>query len=277
MDSTNGLAAATGRKRLEGLVVAITRTADAGTSMADDIRAQGGEPVWLPCVELVYSEPTPKLKLLWDEMDRFDRVLVGSPAALNVFTEYPVPSRRISVTCVGEATAEKIRSDPALNERFIVAEVATRRRAEGMLEVLRRSLGSVKGKRFLMPRPPEGRTWLLEALAVEGAEEVQSVETYRINCAKILQPLVDWARIDIFTFLSGRTLSCFLEIMTERGRDLLHRRVVAVIGPVAKQQAELQGVRVDVMPDRASSTALVEALAKYAAHGCPKLAVPRRT
>jgi uroporphyrinogen III methyltransferase/synthase len=245
---------------LSGRKVLVTRAREDAAELAERLVARGAEPVFFPTIERKPPPDPAAARGGWLRARTADRVLVGSPAALAAWADLEPPPAPIRVACVGAATAEKVRS--AWPERFHVAEVATSRRAEGLRDVLVAALGAggrLEGRRFVFPRAPEGRTTLIEALEALGAE-VEPVITYRVGCAAA----PDASRVEdaeVLTFLSGRTLECFLEVLGDaRGRGLLAARRVAVIGPVAAARAAALGIRVDVVPGTASAEALVEAL-----------------
>lgn len=165
------------------------------------------------------------------------------------------------MTAVGAKTAAKI--EAFRRGHFELREVATTRRAEGIVECLVDALGRdgrLDGRRFLWPRPPEGRPVLADLLTARGAS-VDAVYSYRLRCPAApseAQPMPA-----VLTFMSGRTLACFIEMWGPRARLMLASAVVAVVGPVAAEQARALDVRVDVVPEVASSEALVGAVANY--------------
>ena len=254
---------------LGGRTVVITRAAEDAAALEALVEARGGRAVRFCTIERQLNEPAAAARV-WAERARFDRFVIGSAAALEVFRDLEPGPVRVKLACVGAKTAEAVSSDPALDRRFEVAEVATSRRAEGLVAALVAARaderGRLDGRRFLNPRAPEGRSLLVDALGALGAEVVP-LETYRIDCASPDPGAA--ARLEgawAFTFLSGRTLECFLLRAGEaRGRALLAGSTVAVIGPVAEAVADRLGVRVDVVPPTASAEALVEALAARAA------------
>lgn len=249
---------------LEGQTVAITRAQEDAGVLAEQLKKYGADMVFIPCIKIVPPPDLHPIQMLWHQgMRNFDRMIVGSVSALEVFKQWPAQPSPVPVTCVGNSTAHKIRRSPELNARFRISEVASVRRAEGIVDVLKQTYGDLNGRRFILPRPPEGRTKALELLRGLGAEAV-SMETYRIICTSCVKPKVSWANISAYTFMSGQTLECFLQSMGfMMGRQLLEQSVVAVIGPVAERRAQELGVRVDVVPERASGPDLIKALAEH--------------
>lgn len=243
---------------LNGRRVVVTRAPEDSASIIAALEARGATPVLFPTLARSYPADTGDIEKAWAEVHRFERVVVGSSAALAVFGELEPRARKVPVTCVGDRTAAAIVEDPKLSLRFEVVDVAEKRRAEGMLELLEQRLGPLTGRRFLLPRAPEGRDHLAGALRSRGAEALELL-TYRIHC-RTGGDLAVLDGADAFSFLSGRTLACFLEAVGASAAARLHAARVAVIGPVAAARAAHLGVRVDVMPETASAEALVEAL-----------------
>ncbi len=246
---------------LAGRRVVVTRAPEDAGALVAALDARGAESVVFPTIARLPPPDPDAVKRAWSGRGGFDRVLCGSAAALEAFAELERPDEPIPVACVGDATAREV--EARFGGRFVVAEVAETRRAEGLLFALEQSFGDLEGRKFLFPRAPEGRLVLVEALEARGAA-VEAVLTYRIGCAPPAPPalVASLEGADAFTFLSGQTLACFLDAAGPSARLLLERAVVAVIGPVAAERAATLGVRVDVVPAVASADALAEALAR---------------
>jgi uroporphyrinogen III methyltransferase/synthase len=135
-------------------------------------------------------------------------------------------------------------------------------RAEGMVEALAQRWTPIAGRRFLHLRAPQGRETAIEMLEAQGAI-VDAIEAYRIVPADPAseETIRSLEGADVFTFLSGETLACFMSVVPEaKARDLLARARVAVIGPIAKERADALGVRVDVVARETTVESLVAAL-----------------
>ncbi|MEL6187358.1 MAG: uroporphyrinogen-III synthase, partial [Myxococcota bacterium] len=227
---------------LAGRTVWITRSPEDAERLAAPLVALGARVRFIPCIHRVHHADPRVLAEIWGRVSTFDRVLVGSTSAVEPFLSFPSPPRPAPAACVGAATAERL-SASRFAEHFQVAEVADVRRAEGLVRALLDALGAgerLEGRRFLFPRAPEGRRALLTELAARGAL-VEDLETYRIACLE--GPVADRpAPGDILTFMSGRTLDCFLERLGEaEARRCLEASVVGVNGPVAAARAAERG------------------------------------
>lgn len=248
---------------LAGRTVWITRAEEDAEGLASPLRSRGARVRFLPCIRRVPPAQPEAVAEVWSRVSSFDRVLVGSVAAVELFLNLSPPSAPAPAACVGAMTAQRLR-EARFRAHFRVAEVAEQRRAEGLLRALQEVLardGRLEGRRFLFPRAPEGRLVLPEGLGALGAQ-VEVVETYGIACRE--DPVeTPPAPGDVVTFMSGRTLDCCLTRLG--GAACLEPAVVAVIGPVAAERAVARGVRVDVIPTRASAEALAEALEAWLA------------
>lgn len=254
-------------RELEGQTVLVTRAPEQAGALSEQLRDRGAQVVELPTILIV---PPPSAEALDDALaqaEGYDGLILGSRNAVQVVVAravglgltWPGP-----VACVGEKTAERVRSEPKVfRGPLIVPETF---RAEALVPALVAHFGSVEGRRFLHPRAPEGREVIGANLSAQGAR-VEAVEAYRIQPAPPLQDpaqLQALAQVGWATFLSGETLKAFLGMVPE-ARAYLKARKVAVIGPVAAERAGQLGVRVDLVPEEATVESLVEGLARAAA------------
>lgn len=251
---------------LAGCRVVVTRSPEDAWELANVLAEAGAEPVFFPTIVRLPPEDPALVEAAWRRALDADRIVVGSAAALEAFAELGAPGHApLPVACVGAATADKVRA--RFGDRFRVREIAEPRRAEVLVQALVDALGvggRLDGRFFSFPRAPEGRLTLAEGLEDLGAR-VELVSTYRIGCAPgpDAASLAALDGVDAYTFLSGRTLDCFLEAVGDtEGRRRLAAARVAVIGPVAAERAAARGIRVDVVPPVASVAALVDALAE---------------
>ena len=64
------------------------------------------------------------------------------------------------------------------------------------------------------------------------------------------------------TFTSGATFKNFLDIVGRDALPLLKRITIAAIGPVTKSTIEKDGLRVHILPDEATISAMVDEIIK---------------
>jgi uroporphyrinogen III methyltransferase/synthase len=144
-----------------------------------------------------------------------------------------------------------------------------------------KSLGDIRGKRFLLPRADIAREVVVEELRAAGAE-VSEVAAYRTLLAggerngdhDIYRMLLD-REIDAVTFTSASTVKNFAKIFgAEQAADLLRTTVVASIGPVTAEAAQQLGIATTVMPKRYTIPDLVDALVEHFSVASPVTSGP---
>lgn len=249
----------------------VTRAAHQARALIELLQAEGADTLALPTIAIEGPEDPGPLDESLRDQSRYDRLLLGSANAVaQLEARAALCGLRwtLPVLCVGSKTSALVEASKAFEGPVRTPKTF---RAEAMVEELK-ALGGLEGQRFLFPRPPTGRTALLDLLTAEGAQ-VEAPVAYRIVPAErpSKRLLTRLERADAFTFLSGETLACFLQLLSEsKARALLSAAAVAVIGPVAKARAASLNVRVDVVPERATTEALVDALARMlGASGAP--------
>jgi uroporphyrinogen-III synthase len=241
--------------------IVVTRSREDAREMIDALEAKGCEAVVFPTIAIRPVEDHTELDRALDRITSYDALVFGSKHAAEIVLDRAA-ALRVAVTariaCVGAKTKAYVEKRVA-GAAIIAPEVF---RAEALVEAIDRAFLGVKGKRFLFPRAKEGRETLIDQLAGKGAI-VDAPVVYAIGAApKACEAaLGELETADAFTFLSGETLRAFFEIVSEpTARRLLDRAVVAVIGPVAAEKAIALGVRVDVVPEKATAESLIEAL-----------------
>jgi len=139
--------------------------------------------------------------------------------------------------------------------------------AEGLVEAFKRN-GGIKGKRFLLPRAEKARELFPEAVRNAGGE-IDTPVTYRAvkptSRGKRLQRFLKEGKITVATFTSGSTFKNFAELLEEPVELLLKDVIIAAIGPVTKKAIEKAGLKVHIMPDKATVEAMVDAIIEHLA------------
>lgn len=138
-------------------------------------------------------------------------------------------------------------------------------RAEGLVE----AFGDVKGKKFLLPRALEAREVFPDAVRAQGGE-ITVATVYRTVCpehrrGKQLRRFLKEGRITVATFTSASTFNNLITMLGEDAGDLLRNVAIAAIGPVTREAIEGAGLKIRIMPRKATVQAMVEEIAKWAA------------
>jgi len=229
--------------------VLVTRAAEDQEELAALLRAQGAEPVALPCIE--FAEPI-DAKPLETALRKVrsgsppDFLVLASPHAADRFLARVEPAhlRSVRIAAAGSGTARRI------EERGLVAEAPAKGAgAEALLELL---APHVRGRDVLLPRAEGGNPALLEGLERAGAK-VSAVTLYRTVPAVRVAPkaagLLRAGSIDAIAFASGTAARGFAALFGDEAPSLAARAVVACMGKTCAADARSAGLRVDAVAD----------------------------
>ncbi|MEL7370375.1 MAG: uroporphyrinogen-III synthase [Myxococcota bacterium] len=241
----------------------ITRTASDASNLVDLLKQRGARVVVMPTIVRGPPDDKAQVAKIAATIDTYDAIAVGSAAALRPVAAAMHAPTRVLMACVGAKTAKTLEVDAQLAPQFLGPRlVPPTYRAESLVEALVGHFGTLVGKRFCVPRAPEGRDVLGAGLRDAGAD-VDEVVTYRILPAAPPARQV-WQQaqsVDAALFLSGQTLANLLVIVPEaEARAFLARTKVGVIGPIAASRADALGIRVDAVAPTATQEALVDAV-----------------
>lgn len=124
----------------------------------------------------------------------------------------------------------------------------------------------LKGIKILLPRAEKAREVFPEKVKELGGK-VDVPVTYRAvkpeMHGKRLKRFLKEGRISIATFTSAATFNNFREIIGEEA-ELIKGVTIAVIGPVTAKAVEKAGLKVNIMPEKATIEAMVEEIIKWA-------------
>lgn len=253
---------------LQNKTILITRQREQSAEFIAEVERRGGRAVMLPMISI--QEPDS-----WEECDRallqlksYDALVFTSTNSVDKFLQRcvlrsiePIVLRRLSIYAVGEKTRQ------SLEQRGLpVAELPEQFSSAGLAEVLTKT--SVAGKRFLYPRGDLGRADLVKALIQRGAM-VDPVVVYRnagpdeVDAELVYKRLVA-GEIDVITFASPSAAKNFVNLFPLAKMALMDKRIkIAVIGPTTEEAAKRLGLRVDIMPPRATVVDFVNAIDEY--------------
>ena len=153
---------------LSGRAVLVTRPAGVSMELVALLRAEGGEAVVLPAIEIVPPDDTAKLDATIDRLEGFDIAIFISPTAVAKANDAVRARRdwpaRLRYAAVGTGTAVALR-------RIGVADViAPRGRGDSEALAALPDLAEVTGRRIVIFRGQGGREALREALVARGAQ-----------------------------------------------------------------------------------------------------------
>ena len=242
---------------LEGRAVVVTRAVDQAGALVRLLLQRGAKVVELPCIGLRPPASWDALDAAVADLGAWDWVVLTSLNGAKAFgARVGAVPQTVELACVGAKTAAWVR------ERFAVEPlVPPSFRGDALADaIVAHGGGGLVGRRVLLPQAEEAKDDLRRRLEAAGAD-VRAVTAYRSCVADPPDPATAAraAAADAVTFMSGKTLRAFMEIVPDAAA-ILERAVVAVVGPVAAAEAAAAGVRVDVVPGQATAEAMVEAL-----------------
>lgn len=168
----------------------------------------------------------------------------------------------VRIAAVGHRTAAAIR-DLGITPELLPDD--TRQNAAGIVDVFPEYIEDLDPvNRVLLPRADIGTDVLVDGL-IDLGWEVDDVVAYRTVRAAPpsadIRDMIKSGGFDAVCFTSGSTVKNLVGIAGKPHA----RTIIACIGPMAAATAREYGLRVDVVPERASIPELVDALAEHVA------------
>ncbi len=251
---------------LAGIGVLVTRPREQAERLFTRIRALGGEPWWLPALEIGPPTDPAALGHVLDSLAAYDLLVFVSPTAvaqgwpaIQAHGGLPAGAR---VAAVGQGTAREL---VRLGVQGVLAP-ADRADSEALLELP--ELASVQGWKVAIFRGEGGRTLLAEALAARGAR-VEHAVCYRRARARIdpAPVLAAWraGRIHAVTVFSRESLDALIELLPPEARPWLFATPLFVPHPrIAGHARALGARRVIVTPP--AEEGVLQALVEHLPH-----------
>lgn len=255
---------------LFGRRIVVTRSREQAEEFIDMLEERGAEAITAPTIRIAPPQDDSELREAAAQAATFDWIIFTSANAVDRFmTELLAVGdvrelKGVRLCTVGPSTASRLQRY-GVRVDLMPAEY----HGEALLEALE-SAGPVKDKKILLPRADIAREVLPDQLREAGAD-VTEVVAYRTTLAQpergadqdIYRMLLD-GKVDAVTFTSASTVRNFVQIYGEdQAADLLHRTVVASIGPVTAEAAQQLGITTTVMPVRYTIPDLVDALVEH--------------
>ncbi len=244
---------------LFGRRIVVTRPRRQAKKFAERLAELGADVIAYPTVEIAPPREVSPIREAFDRLAEYDWLVLTSVNGVERFfaglRDYGHDVRELAgvrVAAIGPAT------EAAISARGLRVACRPREyRAEALLE----SLGDVAGQRVLLARAEVAREVLPEQLGVRGAK-VDVVSLYRSIVPPAAVPLGE-ERIEMLTFTSSSTVDNFVAVNGERGRELLGRIPVAVIGPITADTLARHGTQAAVMPREYTVPALTRSIVAY--------------
>ncbi len=256
-------------RALYGWTVLVPRTKDQAADMSERLESHGAIPREVPTIAVEPPRsPAQMERAVKGLVDgRYQWVVFTSTNAVRAvwekFEEFGLDARAFSgvkIACVGEATAEKVRSFGVNPELLPSGEQSSL----GLLEEFPpydEVFDPVD--RILLPRADIATETLSEGLRERGWEidDVTAYRTVRAAPPPVeTREMIKTGGFDAVCFTSSSTVRNLVGIAGKPHA----RTIVACIGPKTAETAVEFGLRVDVQPESASIPDLVDALAAHA-------------
>lgn len=257
-------------RALYGWKVLVPRTKEQAEDMAGRLRSHGATPHEVPTISVEPPRsPAQMERAVKGLVDgRYQWIVFTSANAVHAvwekFKEFGLDARAFSgvkIACVGEPTAEKVRSFGIFPEMVPSGEQSS----EGLLQEFPPYddvLDPVN--RVLLPRA-DIATEVLSAGLQERGWEVDDVTAYRTVRASPppaeTREMIKTGGFDGVCFTSSSTVRNLVGIAGKPHA----RTLIACIGPKTAETAAEFGLRVDVRPDKPNVLLLVDALAEHTA------------
>jgi hydroxymethylbilane synthase len=242
---------------LEGLRVMVTRASRQAGAFIGDLQAAGATVLACPVIEI---QPLPVEPEQVQAVASYDWIVFTSVNAVERFLGLleeagaSLPPAA-GLAAIGPETAAEMRRRGLAPE--VIPELY---KAEDLAAAF--PVGSVEGRRVLLPRAAGAREVLPERLRAQGAA-VDVLEIYRaVPPAGLRSRLLSLLErgVDVVTFTSSSTVRNFVEALG--GQRLDPAIKVACIGPITAKTAGEADLRVDIIADIYTARGLVDALVR---------------
>lgn len=259
-------------RALYGWKVLVPRAKSQAGPMSARLVGHGAIPVEVPTISIEPPRsPAQMERAIKGLVDgRYQWVVFTSVNAVEAvwekFQEFGLDARSfagVRIAAVGHRTAAAIR-DRGITPELLPDE--SRQNAAGIVEVFPEYIEDLDPvNRVLLPRADIGTDVLVDGL-IDLGWEVDDVVAYRTVRAAPpsaeIRDMIKSGGFDAVCFTSGSTVKNLVGIAGKPHS----RTIIACIGPMAAATAREYGLRVDVVPERAGITDLVDALAEHVAH-----------
>ena len=256
---------------LFGKRVLVTRAKAQASELSTLIRAQGGEPIECPTIDIGPPDTWEEVDEAIEHLATYQWLVLTSVNGVKAFMQRLWHHGRdaralagVRVCCIGPRTAEEV-SVYGINADLVPETF----QAEGLIEGLKRA--GVSGQRVLLARAAEAREILPNELERLGAL-VRIVKVYKTVMPPIererIQQMFRDRLIDVVMFASSSTARNFFQLFDE-AHDLkknLHGTIIASIGPITAKTIREIGLDVHVMAAQNTIPALVQSLVDYVKH-----------
>lgn len=229
----------------------------------------GAEIIEFPTIEIIPPADWTELDNSLSRLQTYQWIIFTSSTGVRYFMERMLKIgldvralKGIKICAVGIKTEEELKK-----YGILVDLVPEEFRAEGVVKAFKVLYKEhLRGINILFPRAENARDVIPERIKALGGH-VDAPVTYRSikpeTHAKRIKRFLKEGRITIAVFTSGATFNNFIEMIGEEAKEFLRDVSIAVIGPVTKKTVESSGLKVSIMPEKATNEDLVKAIVAY--------------
>ncbi len=256
---------------LKGKTVAILRSIDQSSRLAEAIKRSGGFPIFAPSIEITLDYDLQEMERTFRDLSNgaIDYLIFTSSNGARSFYQIAAEQGRdlgigdnLKIIAVGPWTSDALARHGVRN-----VIIPKEYNSSGILDLLGDL--EIKGKRITLLRGSRSDDTLPSGLEARGAR-VDSVVVYRtkLSNSKELRDLIQQitlGRIDVILFTSPSTVRSLLSSASRLGSGsrILAKVIVAAIGPLTGNYLREKGVPVMVESNTFEIYGLLESLARY--------------
>ncbi len=256
------------KKPLFGHRVLVTREHTVGFEPLSEL---GAEIMEFHTIEIAPPDDWTDLDNAIDKIDSYSWLILTSANGVKYFFQRLMDKERdirdlkgVKICAVGPQTAAAIRK-----HGIKVDLVPKKYNAEGLIEAFTEegTKNSLKGLKFLLPRAEAAREAFPEKVRDLGGEidVFTSYKTVKPEVhGKRLKRFLKQGKISIATFTSASTFRNYMEIMGDDAEQYLTDVAIAAIGPVTAAAVEKAGLKVSIMPEKATIDNMVSEIIEWA-------------
>jgi uroporphyrinogen III methyltransferase/synthase len=256
---------------LTGKTILVTRSAGQSSQFTALLQQQGATVLELPAIEITPPSSWDVLDRAIAQLEQLDWLILTSTNGVDYFFERLAAQGKtiqdlstLKIAVVGQKTALRLQGQGRQPD-FIPPDFV----ADSLIEHFP---AAVPGLKILFPRVETGgREVLVKELTAKGAEVIE-VPAYQSGCAQAIAPPIAAAlqhrQIDIITFASSKTVSCFHQLLNtlpdlHGSSPILATPYLASIGPQTSATCQKLFGRVDIEAEDYTLDGLTQAIVKW--------------
>jgi uroporphyrinogen III methyltransferase/synthase len=251
---------------LFGQTIAVTRTRQQASDLAQQLEELGARVIEAPTIELVPPSDWAAVDQSLHAAAQFDWIIFTSQNGV-AFTKQRLLDLHLDarafgqarIAAIGDATAAAIRQHLCLNVDLCPTSFVAEALAD---ELLRQN--QIQGKRFLLLRADIARPILREKLQQNGAADVRDVPIYHTRVADSLPPTLLEAlaekHVHWITFTSSSTARNFVTLLGSDYAARLRDVKIASIGPITTATLRELQIPVTVQAQQFNLPGLIDAI-----------------